>query len=256
MPSPMLRQKLGCATGGCGGGSGSRHTAMAAQQHQAGMQDRAAARRRSGRPVEAQAMPMSWPTNCSAVASATARGRLPLATDGQQRIARRHGEGADRAGREAVGDQQRIAEAARRQHGRQHQRRHGVEHVVAQQQPARVAAVGRPGRPAAGTAAGRHQGRLRHAHGEGIHVQHDRDQPREQHHLDAERHEPAAEPQQVDGEDRDGMGLSCLPEYTISCRNLVPLAHLIVKDTGSCPTPRSRRWRSGRRCRHSTAPLW
>ena len=44
------------------------------------------------------------------------RARQPdaLGDDRQQRIAGRHGEGADGAGREAVGDQQRIAEAARR----------------------------------------------------------------------------------------------------------------------------------------------
>jgi len=31
---------------------------------------------------DAKAMPTSWPPNCSAVASATARGRLPAATTG------------------------------------------------------------------------------------------------------------------------------------------------------------------------------
>jgi hypothetical protein len=120
----------------------------------------------------------------------------------QQRVARRHGEGADRAGGQTVGDQQRIAQPARHQHARQHQRRQSVEKVVAQQQPARVAAIGNQPAQRQEQDARRHQRHLRDADGEGIHAQHDRGQPREQHHLDAERNEPAGEPEQVKGKER------------------------------------------------------
>ena len=148
---------------------------------------------------EAAAMPISWPMNCSAVASATARGRLRPRHRRQKRVAGRHGEGADRSCRQAVGDQQRIAEAAHRQHAGQHQRRHGIEQVVAQQQAARVAAVGDQPAQRQEQDAGRHQRHLGDADGEGVHVQHDRGQPGEQHLLDAERHEPAAQSCQIDG---------------------------------------------------------
>ena len=83
-PSPMLRQKPGCSVFGCGGGSGSRRTKM---QPASTMPECSS---RSGRApnrsaVEAQAMPKSWPPNCSAVASATALGRPPLgATTGSR----------------------------------------------------------------------------------------------------------------------------------------------------------------------------
>ena len=117
----------------------------------------------------------------------------------QKRVAGRHGEGADRSCRQAVGDQQRVAEPAHRQHAGQHQRRHGIEEVVAQQQAARVAAVGDQAAQRQEQDAGRHQRHLGDADGEGIHVQHDRRQPGEQHLLDAERHEPAAQSCQIYG---------------------------------------------------------
>jgi hypothetical protein len=125
------------------------------------------------------------------------RARQPdaLGDHRQQGVAGGNGEGADGAGRDAVGDQQRITETARHQHGGERQGRRGVEHVIAQQQAARVAAVGHQATQRQEEQPRRHQGRLRHADGKGIHVQHDRDQPREQHHLDAERHEPGAEAQ-------------------------------------------------------------
>jgi hypothetical protein len=127
-----------------------------------------------------------------------------LGNDRQQRIAGWNGEGADGAGRNAVDDQQGITEASAVQDRCQRQRRRGIEHVIAQQQAARVAAIGHQSAQRQEKQRRRHQGRLGHAHGEGIHVQHDRDQPREQHHLDAKRHEPGAEAQQIDREDRTG----------------------------------------------------
>ena len=258
----MLRQKPGCTTGGCGGGSGSRQTARhPASTSPACSTSSGTAPKRSA--VEAQAMPRSWPMNCKRRGERH-RARQPdaLGDDRQQGIAGGNGEGADGAGGDAVGDQQRIAEAARRQYRRQRQRRRGIEHVVAQQKAARVAAVGHQAAQGQEEQRRRHQRRLGHAHGEGIHMQHDRDQPREQHHLDAERHEPGAEAQQIGRETvgkRLRAGLDRRIGGTISCKDLVPLAHLIVKDTQALPSPtpsEARRWRSGRRCRHSTAPLW
>jgi len=117
----------------------------------------------------------------------------------QQRVARRHGEGADRAGGQAVGDQQGITEAAQRQHAGQDHRRDRVEHVVAQQQLARIAAIGGQASQRQEQQRRRHQGHLRHADGEGVHVQDHRDQPREEHHLDAQRHEPGPKAGQVGG---------------------------------------------------------
>ena len=114
MPSPMLRQKPGCSTGGCGGGSGSRRTARQPTSiRPACSNSSGTAPKRSA--VEAQAMPRSWPMNCNAVASATARGSpTPLATTGNSASRVGNGEGADGARRDAVGDQQGITEAARR----------------------------------------------------------------------------------------------------------------------------------------------
>jgi hypothetical protein len=71
--------------------------------------------------------------------------------------------------------------------------------VVAQQQAARVAAVGHHAAQRQEQDAGRHQRDLRDADGEGVHMQHDRRQPGEQHLLNAERHEPAAQSCQIDG---------------------------------------------------------
>ena len=124
----------------------------------------------------------------------------------QQGVAGGNGEGADGAGHDAVGDQQRIAERARHQHGGERQGRRGVEHVIAQEKPPRVAAVGDQATQRQEEQSRRHQSRLGHAHGEGIHMQHDGDQPREQHHLDPERHEPGTKAQQIDREDSTGGG--------------------------------------------------
>jgi hypothetical protein len=55
--------------------------------------------------------------------------------------------------------------------------------VIAQQQPAGVAAVGDQPAQRQEQDAGRHQRNLGDADGERIHVQHDRGQPGEQHHL-------------------------------------------------------------------------
>ena len=65
-----------------------------------------------------------------------------LGNDRQQSIARRNSEGADGARGDAVGNQQGIAETSAVQDRRQCQRRRGVEHVIAQQKAARVAAIG------------------------------------------------------------------------------------------------------------------
>ena len=146
-------------------------------------------------------MPRSWPPNCSAVASATARGRPPFgATTGSSASRVGTAKAPIEPAIDAVGDQQRVAEAAAPQHQGERQRRHGVEQVIAQQQPAGVAAVGDQAAQRQEQQRRRHDGGLRHAHGEGVHMEHDRDQPREQHHLDAERHEPAGEAQQIDRE--------------------------------------------------------
>ena len=111
MPSAMLRQKLGCSTGGCGGGSGSRHTARhPTSTRPACRNSSGTAPKRSA--VEAQAMPRSWPMNCKRRGERH-RTRQPdaLGDDRQQGIAGGNGEGADGAGRDAVGDQQGITEA-------------------------------------------------------------------------------------------------------------------------------------------------
>ena len=101
--------------------------------------------------------------------------QVARATKGSSASRRRYGEGADRSRGEAVGDQQRVAQAAHRQHGAQHQWRHGVEAVIEQQQPACVLGR-RPARPSAEKNARRHQRHLREADREGIHVQDDRGQ--------------------------------------------------------------------------------
>ena len=119
----------------------------------------------------------------------------------QKSVSGRHGEGADRACRQAIGDEQRIAQPVERQDTRQDQRRQGVEDVVAQEQAPRIAPVGDQATQWQEEDARRHQRHLRHADKEGVHVQHDGRQPGEQHLLDAERHEPAAEARKVDGED-------------------------------------------------------
>ena len=49
-------------------------------------------------------------------------------------------------------------------------------------------------------------GGLGKAHGEGVHAQHHRDEPREQHHLDPERQEPASEAQQIGRKNGSGGG--------------------------------------------------
>ncbi len=151
---------------------------------------------------EATAMPMSWPMNCSAVASATARGRLPPATAGRSASRVGTAKAPIDPAAEPIGDQQRIAQRRPSTARPPAPGRHGIEHVVAQQQAAGVAAVGHQAAQRQEQDAGRHQRHLGDADGEGVHVQHDRGQPGEQHLLDAERHEPAAQSCQIDGKGR------------------------------------------------------
>ena len=148
---------------------------------------------------------------------------------GQQRIARRHGKGADRTGCQAIGDQQRVAQHAHRQQAQQDQGRQGVEKVVAQQQAPGIAAIGDHAPQRQEQDARRHQRHLGQADGESIHVQHDSRQPGKQYLLDAKRDEPASQAREVDGKD-GGTGAACFDWMsTISCNGLVPLAHPIVK---------------------------
>jgi len=78
--------------------------------------------------------------------------------------------------------------------------------IAAFRQPARVAAIGDQPAQRQEEQRWRHQRGLGDADGEGIHVQHDRDQPREQHHLDAERQEPAGEAYQIGRKSGAGRG--------------------------------------------------
>jgi hypothetical protein len=126
----------------------------------------------------------------------------------------RDGEGADRADGDSVDDQERIAQPVGPQDQRQGERRQGVDQVISQQQPAGIAAVGHQPAQRQEQQRRRHESRLRDAYRERVHVQDHGDQPREQHHLDTQRHEPAGEAGEIDRE-RAGRGLALLQGTSI-----------------------------------------